>query len=261
MTLSTLMALMTVLETTFNACNLALPLMMLRRLQSAAGLRVAWPRTLPPWPRGPRCCRFTGSGELGVLPALPAVSEPGAIPQEYESYMALDSSGGVLGFVSDLRARKTPAPAPLPQVQRVKSSINHSRHKLNDVCRTIRGLSAHEAIVQLHFSQKRVADDVRRVVAGAMRAATGPVHALNADRLVVAHAYVGRNTPLKRVRYHSQSRMGQVHKPRTRLTVVLEEVPHGDPRAVGRVVSHRAGKVPNRPRWVKPVMDAPEPGV
>ena len=70
-----------------------------------------------------------------------------------------------------------------------------------------------------------------------------------------------RNTPLKRVRYHSQSRMGQVHKPRTRLTVVLEEVPHGDPRAVGRVVSHRAGKVPNRPRWVKPVMDAPEPGV
>ena len=73
------------------------------------------------------------------------------------------------------------------------------------------------------------------------------------DRLVVGQAFVGRDTPLVRRRYHSMSRGGKVHKPRSQLTLVLTEVPHGDRRAVGRIVTHRTGKLPSTPRWKKPV--------
>ncbi|MCH2375161.1 MAG: hypothetical protein MK538_13315, partial [Planctomycetes bacterium] len=37
------------------------------------------------------------------------------------------------------------------------------------------------------------------------------------ERVIVAHAFVGRDTPLVRRRYHSMSRGGRVHKPRSRL--------------------------------------------
>ena len=97
--------------------------------------------------------------------------------------------------------------------------------------------------MQMYFSQKRVSETVRQLIERTTKAAVQ--QGLDPNRLYVgmcivpcvcacgwhltlsrrtAHAYVGRNTPLKRIRYHSQSRMGRVHKPRTRLTIVLEEV-------------------------------------
>lgn len=107
-----------------------------------------------------------------------------------------------------------------------------------------------EADVQLYFSQKRVAADVRGLLGKTIRLAKD--RGLDEERLVVAQAFVGRDTPLVRRRYHSMSRGGKVHKPRSRLTLLLQEVPHGDRRAVGRVVSHRRGRLPKTPRWKKP---------
>ena len=107
-----------------------------------------------------------------------------------------------------------------------------------------------EADVQLYFSQKRVATAVRGLLAKTIRLAKE--RGLDEERLVVAQAFVGRDTPLVRRRYHSMSRGGRAEKPRSQLTLVLQQVPHGDRRAIGRVVSHRGGRLPKVPRWKKP---------
>jgi large subunit ribosomal protein L22 len=230
--------------------------------RATPGISRAWPSALrqhaPVAPsKAPLQSLSTRTAEktADLFPELPEES-PGGLHDDlevsslYDRYKGLDSTQGVLSFASALRTVKPAPPAPLPEVKKVRATINHSRHKVNDICRLIRGLSAHEAMVQLHFSQKRIADEIKRALAAAIKTATRD-RKLDEDRLVVSQAFVGRNTPLVRVRYHSQSRMGRVNKPRTRLTIVLSEVPHGDPRAVGRIVSHRSGHLPQRPRWAK----------
>ena len=75
-------------------------------------------------------------------------------------------------------------------------SIRSSAQKLNLVAESIRGMDASKALIQLEFSKKRIATDVKKVLQSAIANAENN-HNLDVDELIVAHAYVGKNMVLK----------------------------------------------------------------
>lgn len=91
--------------------------------------------------------RWAAATAGDVLPDLPgAGSEPGGeVGWLYDRYATEGAAGGITDFGSAPTYSKQ-REAPLPEVHmsnHSKHALRISRHKLNDICRTIRGLSAH----------------------------------------------------------------------------------------------------------------------
>jgi|TARA_B100000405_G_scaffold234041_1_gene167965 large subunit ribosomal protein L22 len=97
-----------------------------------------------------------------------------------------------------------------------------SPKKFNDVLRVIRGCSVSDALVQCALSPKKYADVVRKVILSAAANATNN-HDLDRDKLFVAEAVVGKGTFLPRLSIHGRGRAGKMHRPRSHVTIVLEE--------------------------------------
>ena len=97
-----------------------------------------------------------------------------------------------------------------------------SPKKFNDVLRVIRGCSVSDALVQCALSPKKYADVVRKVILSAAANATNN-HDLDRDKLFVAEAVVGKGTFLPRVSIHGRGRAGKMHRPRSHVTIVVEE--------------------------------------
>jgi large subunit ribosomal protein L22 len=102
------------------------------------------------------------------------------------------------------------------------SSIRISPRKLNLVAQSIRGLKAEAALVQLTFSRRRIAQDVKKVLQSAIANAENN-HQLDVDRLVVAEAYVGKALIMKRFSPRARGRAGKIVKPFSNLTVIVRE--------------------------------------
>jgi large subunit ribosomal protein L22 len=97
-----------------------------------------------------------------------------------------------------------------------------SPRKLNLVAQMIRGMKAEQALNQLKFSRRQIAQDVRKVLLSAIANAENN-HDLDVDRLVVAEASVGKSLVMKRIRPRARGRAGRIHKPFSRLRIVVEE--------------------------------------
>ena len=69
--------------------------------------------------------------------------------------------------------------------------LRTSARKLNLVARAIRGKTAASALAELTFSQRRIANDVKKVLQAAIANAENN-HQLDVDRLYVKEATVGR---------------------------------------------------------------------
>ena len=104
----------------------------------------------------------------------------------------------------------------------VDRSVRSSAQKLNLVATSIRGMSASEALLQLQFSKKRIAGDVKKVLQSAIANAENN-HNLDIDKLVVSEAYVGKALVMKRFRPRARGRGGKILKPISNLTVVVRE--------------------------------------
>ena len=104
----------------------------------------------------------------------------------------------------------------------VDRSVRSSAQKLNLVATSIRGMSASEALLQLQFSKKRIAGDVKKVLQSAIANAENN-HNLDIDKLVVTEAYVGKALVMKRFRPRARGRGGKILKPISNLTVVVRE--------------------------------------
>jgi len=102
------------------------------------------------------------------------------------------------------------------------ASIRISPQKLNVVAQSIRGLAAEAALVQLTFSKRRIAQDVKKVLQSAIANAENN-HQLDVDRLVVSEAYVGKAIIMKRWRARARGRVGKIVKPFSNLTVIVRE--------------------------------------
>ena len=97
-----------------------------------------------------------------------------------------------------------------------------SPQKLNLVAAMIRGKKVDRALIDLTFSKKRVAHDVRKCLQSAVANAENN-HNLDVDELVVVEAYVGKNLTLKRGRPRARGRFGRILKPFSELTIKVRQ--------------------------------------
>ncbi len=100
--------------------------------------------------------------------------------------------------------------------------IRGSERKLNLLAQMIRGKSAARALVDLQFSRKRMALDVKKVLEAAIANAENN-HNLDVDRLFVKEATVGRTMTMKRFRPRAKGRAGSIKKPFSNITIILQE--------------------------------------
>ena len=108
------------------------------------------------------------------------------------------------------------------EVKAVGRMIRTSQYKLNLVAGLIRGKKVDQAINDLTFSNKRVSNDVLKVLRSAVANAENN-HNLDVDDLVVAQAWTGKNLVLKRFHARGRGRGAGILKPFSEVTIVLRE--------------------------------------
>ena len=101
--------------------------------------------------------------------------------------------------------------------------LRTSPQKLNLVAQLIRGKKVDRALTDLTFSNKRIADDVRKCLQSAIANAENN-HGLDVDELVVAEAWVGKNLVMKRGRPRARGRFGKIMKPFSEITIKVRQV-------------------------------------
>lgn len=100
--------------------------------------------------------------------------------------------------------------------------VRTSPYKLNLVAQMIRGKKADKALIDLDFSSKRVAQDVKKVLQSAVANAENN-HGLDVDKLYVAEAHVGKSIMMRRFRARARGRASRIEKQFSRITVVVRE--------------------------------------
>jgi len=101
--------------------------------------------------------------------------------------------------------------------------LRTSPQKLNLLAQMIRGKKVDKALTDLTFSNKRIAEDVKKCLQSAIANAENN-HNLDVDELIVAEAYVGKNMTLKRGRPRARGRFGKIMKPFAELTIKVRQV-------------------------------------
>lgn len=104
----------------------------------------------------------------------------------------------------------------------IGSMIRSSPRKLNLVAQLIRGLTAGQALAELTFSKRRIAQEVKKVLQAAIANAENNFQ-LDVDRLYVAQATVGRALVMKRFHARARGRGARIEKPFSNLTVIVRE--------------------------------------
>ena len=102
------------------------------------------------------------------------------------------------------------------------NTIRVSSLKLANVARSIVSLRVSKAVNQLKFSQKRISINVLKVLNAAIANAENNKQ-LDIDNLFVKEAYVGKSLTMKRFRPRAKGRATAIHKPFSKLTIVVEE--------------------------------------
>ena len=93
----------------------------------------------------------------------------------------------------------------------ISRALRVSPSKLNYVAKSIRNMPVAEAMVQLAFSKRRIAKNVRECLRAAIANAENN-HGLDIDELVVSEATVGKAMLMKRIRARAKGRAARIHK-------------------------------------------------
>jgi len=101
--------------------------------------------------------------------------------------------------------------------------IRVSPQKLNLVAQLIRGKKVASALADLQFSNKRIAQDVKKTLESAIANAENN-HSLDVDDLIVAEAHVGKAFTMARFSPRARGRVGRIVKPFSHLTIVVRQV-------------------------------------
>jgi large subunit ribosomal protein L22 len=108
------------------------------------------------------------------------------------------------------------------EAQAIGRMIRTSQYKLNVVAGLIRGKRVEQALADLTFSKKRIANDVLKVLKSAVANAENN-HNLDVDDLIVAQAWTGKDMVLKRFHARGRGRGAGILKPFSELTIVVRE--------------------------------------
>jgi len=102
------------------------------------------------------------------------------------------------------------------------NTIRVSPLKLANVARSIVNKKANFAINQLKFSNKRISNNVLKVLNAAIANAENNKQ-LDIDNLYIKEAYVGKSLSMKRFRPRAKGRASSIMKPFSKLTIIVEE--------------------------------------
>ena len=102
------------------------------------------------------------------------------------------------------------------------NSIRVSALKLANIARSIVNKKADSAINQLKFSNKRISNNVLKVLNAAIANAENNKQ-LDIDNLYIKEAYVGKALTMKRFRPRAKGRAASILKPFSKLTIIVEE--------------------------------------
>ena len=102
------------------------------------------------------------------------------------------------------------------------NTIRTSQLKLSNITRLIVNQRVNKAVEQLKFSNKRVSQNVLKVLNSAIANAENNKQ-LDIDNLYVKEAYVGKSLSMKRFRPRAKGRASSILKPFSKLTIILEE--------------------------------------
>ena len=108
--------------------------------------------------------------------------------------------------------------------------LRTSPQKLNLLAQMIRGKKVERALSELTFSNKRIAEDVRKCLQSAVANAENN-HNLDVDALVVAEAYVGKNLMMKRGQPRARGRYARIVKPFSEITILVRQVENAGEQA------------------------------
>ncbi|MGC0371825.1 MAG: hypothetical protein DGJ47_000526 [Rickettsiaceae bacterium] len=100
--------------------------------------------------------------------------------------------------------------------------LRTSPQKLNLVTTLIRNMKVSDALVQLTFSSKRIAYDVKKCLQSAIANAENNM-GLDIDNLVVESATVGRAMVMKRFKARARGRGAKIIKPFSNLYITVSE--------------------------------------
>ena len=102
------------------------------------------------------------------------------------------------------------------------NTIRVSQLKLANITRLIVNQKVNKAVEQLKFSNKRISQNVLKVLNSAIANAENNKQ-LDIDNLYVKEAYVGKSIVLKRFRARAKGRASGIKKPYSNLTIILSE--------------------------------------
>jgi len=102
------------------------------------------------------------------------------------------------------------------------NTIRTSPLKLANIARSIVNKKADNAVNQLKFSNKRIANNVLKVLNAAIANAENNKQ-LDIDNLYIKEAFVGKSLSMKRFRPRAKGRASSIVKPFSKLTIILEE--------------------------------------
>jgi large subunit ribosomal protein L22 len=101
-------------------------------------------------------------------------------------------------------------------------NLRVSPQKLNLVAGLIRGKHVSEAVTQLEFSNKRIAQDVKKLLNSAIANAENN-QGLDIDSLFVKEAWVNKAMVMKRFHARARGRGARIEKPFSHMTIIVED--------------------------------------
>lgn len=104
----------------------------------------------------------------------------------------------------------------------VSKLLRISPRKLNLLAQSIRNTKVSVALIQLTFSKKRIAHDVKKCLQSAIANAENNF-GLNIDDLVITSATVGKALVMKRMSPRARGRAGKIHKYFSNLYITVTE--------------------------------------
>ena len=102
------------------------------------------------------------------------------------------------------------------------NTIRVSPLKLANIARSIVNIKASAALNQLKFSNKRISNNVLKVLNAAIANAENNFQ-YDIDKLIVKEAYCGKKITMKRFRPRAKGRAAPILKPYSSVTIILSE--------------------------------------
>ena len=102
------------------------------------------------------------------------------------------------------------------------NTVRVSPLKLANIARSIVNKKVNIALNQLKFSNKRISNNVLKVLNAAIANAENNKQ-LDIDNLYIKEAYVGKSLSMKRFRPRAKGRAASILKPFSKITIVVEE--------------------------------------